>query len=317
MRASFISDIFNKNPDQLDLKDVVDFFNVDREETASLEFKSGDVTIEDLFKEISAFLNTEGGLIIVGAPRETKIQKGKRRISICNGELTYSKFRSKDWLFQKIASNISPAPTNLIIKELISSKGNVYLIDIPQSTHPPHQANADGRYFLRFECEAKPAPHGLIKALFDKRRRPTLTAEIDFNFTKGLNCDLTVSFQNASNIPADKVGFLIDVYNVINVKPDDTFTEKDDDLGRKFTMINNTGAVLVRVISANIEFSVVHKPKKENFLVMAAFWSLECDFDYKFWTISPSENKIINEGNFTTLDPNLVKALELLKENID
>jgi len=105
---SYIEKIFNKNIVDLNINDLTDFFESDQEETSILEFKSGKVEINDIYKEITAFLNTEGGLLIIGAPIEKKEKIGKNEKVICSGELTYSQFRNKDWLYQKIASNIVP-----------------------------------------------------------------------------------------------------------------------------------------------------------------------------------------------------------------
>ena len=167
MKKSFITQFFDKNPDELTVSDIQNYFNDRQEESPTLEFKSGDAEINDVFKEVAAFLNTEGGLLIIGSPRETRETIGKRVINFCQGEVTYSKFVSKDWLHQKLFSNITPSPTEIYIKEIVTEKGNIFILDIPQSTNPPHQSTADGRYYIRLENESKPAPHGLIQALFD------------------------------------------------------------------------------------------------------------------------------------------------------
>ena len=85
---SYIKKIFNKDIDNLNISDLVTFFETEQEETSVLEFKSGDVEIIDLYKEITAFLNTEGGLLIIGAPREIKKTIGKTVVKTCIGEVT-------------------------------------------------------------------------------------------------------------------------------------------------------------------------------------------------------------------------------------
>lgn len=66
--------------------DIKDFFSTRQEESSTLEFKSGEVDVTDIFKEITAFLNTEGGLLIIGAPREVKEVIGKKTVVYCQGE---------------------------------------------------------------------------------------------------------------------------------------------------------------------------------------------------------------------------------------
>ncbi len=78
---SFIDKIFNKPIGSLQLKDLEEYFKEPQEETSILEFKSGEVEINDVYKEVAAFLNTEGGLLIIGTPREEEvlIKKNKKK----------------------------------------------------------------------------------------------------------------------------------------------------------------------------------------------------------------------------------------------
>ncbi len=289
--GQYINQFFGKHPDEITLSDVELFFNTRQEESATLEFKSGQVEISDIFKEISAFLNTEGGLLIIGSPEETKETIGKRTSRYCIGNLTYSKFISKDWLNQKIFSNITPSPTNIYIKEIHTSYGNVFILDIPQSLQPPHQSNSDGRYYIRIDNEAKPSPHGLIQALFNKRKVPKLSAEIIREQTDINTDSLFVALKNNSAIPAEKVGFIIDVYNAEVSANFHGFRHiQKDELGVKFSYSGNTDQVLVSVMSLGIEFAVHHFEKK--YVVMVSYWCKDTDFDATIFTINPEKNSI-------------------------
>jgi hypothetical protein len=296
MNSDYIEKIFGKNRNEVTINDLKEYFTTPQEESSVIEFKSGEVEINDIFKEITAFLNTEGGLLIIGAPRETKKTIGKNIIKICEGDLTYSNFKNKDWLYQKIASNIVPTPTNLKIEEYLTEEGNVFLIDIPQSLNPPHQCSADGKYYLRLERDAKPAPHGIVQALFDKRRVPSLSAEIDIEQIGSHSDKIFLRIKNESNIPADKVSFIIDIYNVENVVSTQQFELFEDPLGDKFSMSNHSKQVLVQIISLPINFKVQHFGK--DYLIFVAFWCRDLDFDFKYFTYSPSEKKIVTEATF-------------------
>lgn len=287
---SYIKKIFQKDIDQLTISDLNSFFETEQEETSVLEFKSGDVEIHDIYKEIGAFLNTEGGLLIIGAPREKKVKVGKNEKVFCKGPLTYSKYRNKDWLYQKICSNITPTPIGLKIFEHLDTQGNVFVIDIPQSSIPPHQCSSDGRYYIRLERDAKPAPHGLVQALFLKRRLPKLDASINFTRLSDFSDKVIVSVKNNSNIPADKVSLIIDVYNVLNVESDHRVRRLNDTLGLKYSISENAGQVLVQVISMPVEIIVTHE--QIEYMVLVGYWCKDTDFDFKFWTYSPTEMKI-------------------------
>lgn len=294
--SNYILNIFNKDRDEIALEDIKSFFSTPQEETSVLEFKSGNVEIIDVYKEITAFLNTEGGLLIIGSPRERREKLNKNEITICEGDLTYSNFRNKDWIYQKIASNITPIPTDLKIVEFITEEGGVFLIDVPQSSIPPHQSSADGKYYIRLEREAKPAPHGIVQALFDKRRKPKLIADISISDKDSTSDEIEVRIRNESVIPADKVAFIIDIYNVEQVVSDYKFRFFDDSLGKKYSMSNKSDQVLVQVISIPINVHIRHK--NSEYVVMVGYWCKDLDFEYTFFTYCPKQKKIITEGSF-------------------
>lgn len=290
MKENYISQFFKKDSEDIDESDIVAFFSNRQEETSNLEFKSGDTEINDIFKEIAAFLNTEGGLLLIGSPIESKEQRGKLTIRYCQGQLTYSKFQSKDWLYQKIFSNITPSPTNIFIKEISNENGIIFLIEVPQSKHPPHQSNADGRYYIRIDNEAKPAPHGLVQALFEKRNKPQLTAKVERNLLNIGIDKLDVRIQNLSTTPADKVSFIIDVFNVASITDNNFVSSTEADFGQKFSASINTNQVLVRVISVGHTFKL--KNRNQKYLVAIYYWSKDSDFDGTHFIIDPINNSI-------------------------
>ncbi|NOY47207.1 MAG: ATP-binding protein [Chlorobi bacterium] len=295
--SNYILNIFNKNKEEITLEDIKSFFSTPQEETSVLEFKSGNVEIIDLYKEITAFLNTEGGLLIIGSPRERREKLNRNEITICEGDLTYSKFKNKDWIYQKIASNITPTPTDLSIVEFITEKGGIFLIDVPQSSIPPHQSSADGKYYIRLEREAKPAPHGIIQALFNKRRRPKLVAKININRIDDYWDNIEVSVQNTAPIPADKVNFIIDVWNVNKVESDHSFEAFTDALGDKISLSTQASGVLVRVVSVTIKFKVQHN-FGEDYCVQVSYWCKDLDYDFNFNSYSPITQQLTGEGSF-------------------
>ncbi|MNU25471.1 Divergent AAA domain protein [compost metagenome] len=146
----FYKDLYDINEN-----DVIDFFQNSPEESSILELKSGETKIESIYQEVCALHNMEGGMLIIGAPRPRKAD-GKEYF---DGELTRSSFKNKDWVYQKISSNISPAPSGLRIHDIKMSDGKyIQIIDIPKSSHPPHQCLNNGIYYLRFESESRFAP---------------------------------------------------------------------------------------------------------------------------------------------------------------
>lgn len=171
--------IFGKDLQDIKLPDVEAFFSTEREETDKLEFKSSpetqrsnnsiDEQIKVILKTICAFSNSEGGLLIWGAPAE------KSGSSVCIGSLLpLGKEFKRDQLIAKIANSIIPSPQGVRFLSIPKEDKFIYIIEVPKSEYSPHQY--DNRYFMRMDGQTKPAPHHLIEALFKKISFPNIEA---------------------------------------------------------------------------------------------------------------------------------------------
>lgn len=213
---SFSSAFFQKDIYSITRQDLEVFFTTEQEENASLEFKSGETSLEDVYKEVAAFLNTEGGLLIIGAPRESK-RENDPKIKVCKGPLTpCTKILSKDTLTRAIAGNIMPSPAGIRIQEIYIEGGSAYILEVPQSMTPPHQVTEKGIYFIRLERDAKAAPHGVVEALFRKRDRPALTAKLelfgpDYPLLEEKAYCISIFLHNESYISAENVGWELEL----------------------------------------------------------------------------------------------------------
>ena len=273
----FAETIFGKKINQITLDDFRDFFSIEREESSKVEFKSGEVEIEDIYREVCAFLNSEGGILLIGTPREKKVVITKKNFKrVCVGELVPSMYRNKGWIIQKIAANISPYPSNIEIHEILTPTGNYFILDIPQSTTPPHQCLNEGKYYIRLEEEAKPASHGIVQSLFFTRQKPKINVKIkigsDKDRPKNEN-EILISVVNESEIPTDNFSFLVNIINVEDIisgeyhENSGGFRKKEDG---GFIMQGNTNQVLINKLVLPIRFYVVHKIQP--FLVSVMVW---------------------------------------------
>lgn len=251
---SYCKTIFNKEIHNLEFKDLEFFFKEEQEESHILEFKSGESQLVDIYKEITAFLNTQGGLLIIGTPRETTNKEGDR---VCVGNLTNSDIRGKDWLMQKITSNISPSPTDIKIQELKNNL-KIFVLEIPKSTFAPHQVSDKGQYYIRLEREAKPAPHGIVEALFFKRQRPNIECEVILTTNEEL-VTMDISLSNTSEYTADGIGYVINLGGVEAIISKENISNNFESNGEGiFFTSNSYPSVLVKGLA--IPSKIVLKP---------------------------------------------------------
>jgi hypothetical protein len=279
--------IFGKELYQITRVDLEEYFSVPREETSLLEFKSGEIKINSIFKEICAFLNTEGGVIVIGSPKEQKVQKpGKRMRRICKGELEPSEFRSKKWLYGLISTNIVPFPKGIEIHQIPADEGNYFIIEVPQSYNPPHQFLTDGRYYIRIDKEAKPAPHGIVEALFYKKQKAQLRVDLQIdraeNGAETFN-NIGVNIRNISQFPADQVSYLIQLFNIEEihsdgVPADSKISEKEDG----YEIEGQCRQVLVDDRSLEIRFKIMNR--LQPYLISVLAWNKQAGM-FKFYSL--------------------------------
>ncbi|MFW5944505.1 MAG: helix-turn-helix domain-containing protein [Bacteroidota bacterium] len=270
--------IFGKALFQITKEDLEEYFSIPREETSVLEFKSGQIKINAIFKEICAFLNTDGGIIIIGSPKERKVPKsGKFSRRICEGMLIPSEFRDKNWIESLIAANIVPYPHGIRIHEIREKEGNYFIVEVPQSQKPPHQFLNDGRYYIRLEKEAKPAPHGIVETLFFKQIKAQLQAELNIermdHTAEHLN-KISVEIRNISSVPAENVSYMLRIFNIEEIQQDGT--------SFKLPFKGNNGNFELQGVFEDsltddktlpIRFNVMNK--QEPFLISVLTWNKE------------------------------------------
>jgi hypothetical protein len=188
-----IQSLFGKTIDQLTERDLISFFEVPRYENDKLEFKSyrifsknqekGSKTSKNneafraVVQTICAFLNTDGGILIWGAP-EGKISDGSEKAFY--GNLTPLELNlEKDQTINKIVGHINPTPNRIRFQAIqLKSQQFVYVFEVSPSDFAPHQVY--GTYFMRLDGQSGYAPHQYVDALIKKIKVPRL--EMRFHF---------------------------------------------------------------------------------------------------------------------------------------
>lgn len=203
---NYSENFFGKNLTDLEYDDIGQFFVEEQDETNHIELKSYssihgnfNKNIDGVIRSICALLNSEGGIVIWGAPEGSVVEGKTEKVFV--GELSpVPELKEKDWLVNKISDSISPLPIGINVKILEKDGNYVYVFEIQKSTYSPHQFK--NIYYARLDGQTKPAPHYLVEALFKKITYPHIEGFIKFDkiHNNGMNyfLDLTIFIFNFS-----------------------------------------------------------------------------------------------------------------------
>lgn len=174
----------SKSFDDVTIEEVENYFNDVHEESNRIEYKSfspgGNIEgkLKPIISSICAFLNSEGGILIWGAPYGSNHPEGNGKIF--TGQLTYvDEYIEKDKLINKISDSIYPMPVNIKVRILENSNRYIYLFNIQPSNIKPHQF--ENKYLIRLDGQTRPAPHYYIEALFKQIKYPQVEGYIKPN----------------------------------------------------------------------------------------------------------------------------------------
>jgi hypothetical protein len=202
-----------------------------------LDFKSSDVIDrpssgkkyekfrDSLCEAISAFGNTEGGVVIYGI--EAKAINGSRDVVQSLKPLNNC-IEAHDY-FRKIKLNLStPTISGIQCVPVEVGRGNEgYLVFfIPKGEHQPYRAEHDRAYYQRTIDSCVIMNHEVLKAMFYPRLMPAYNLELQIRrFGKELS-DIGVyaHLTNVGNATAENVVIRMEVYPHCLIG---TFTEKD------------------------------------------------------------------------------------------
>jgi len=193
MAMSFSEHFFGKPIGALEfVSDLEPFVRKEAPESQNLEYKSRGSLLSEHGDVISAFLNSGGGLLIVGAPREVEVLlEGGKKARVCRGPFTPLPEISKNDARRSLLSKVTPLPSGVLLNPVRCEGGCVIVVDVDSSEYPPHQH--DGTYWVRLDGETRRATHALVESLFLQRRGPNLECRLEI-----LHCRL-VDDGSASN----------------------------------------------------------------------------------------------------------------------
>ena len=159
--------IFNK--EIITEEDIEKLISEKTEESINLEFKaagsfdSGSAKKREMGKDVSAFANSAGGILIYGIEEIDHIANAK---SFIDG----NKF-TKEWIENVLHTNIHRKIEGLeIIPIRFEDKfeKTIYVIRIPESNDAPHMAG--NKYYKRYNFKAQPMEEYEIRQLYNRTR---------------------------------------------------------------------------------------------------------------------------------------------------
>ena len=197
--------------DNLEGKDIVEFFSVEQEESQHLEFKSYSQSpqrrvkiLPQIADSLSAFSNSDGGVLIWGSPIE-QLEKDKSDKVIrryCKGEVQGLPLTDLDSIGRGLRDKLSPTISHLRVKDFRIGEKMVVVFEVKESDIPI--MSSDKSFWIRNNFEKSKASFAMVDYLFRKRKYPDLflkVSSISQSFPKVGKINLRIDFEVFNNSP--------------------------------------------------------------------------------------------------------------------
>lgn len=216
-------------------KDLRNLIETQAEESTYLDFKAAgalDKTNDkraEIAKDVSAFANSDGGIIVYGIKEENHVANG---FSFIDGN-EYT----KEWLERVINDGIQRRISEVQIFPIRVNgdiKQTVYVVKIPRSENAPHMCVKRHIYYRRYNFESVPMEDYEIRDLYNRTIIPKLGI---------IGCFLNKKPNKFENQKSTKFSFMTMIYNYGKVLSRDYklisyFFCKDETLSPKYNPAN-------------------------------------------------------------------------------
>jgi len=184
--------------------DLQKFVNDKIPEDLHLDYKASDALSDkkknEILKDVSAFANSDGGMLIYGI----KEDKQTHTFSIDIG-IDASTRNWQEWVGQIIDSGISPQISGIKINSIRLDSGNfAYAIEIPKSSRAPHQSS-DKKYYKRSNSQSQPMEHYEIDDIRNRSHLVLPLVNVDIEIKQGTLIKFVIS--NQGNWIAENISF--------------------------------------------------------------------------------------------------------------
>jgi len=136
----------------MDINYIIELIN--QGENGSVEFKRSDVKLDSLCKEIIAFSNSSGGVVIIGVDDDGTIL----------GVESHRNY--EEWVVNIARNNIIP-PVNIQSREVVWDGKKIVVVEVPKGKDRPYQDNT-GRFYIRIGSTNRIASLNELMRLFQQ-----------------------------------------------------------------------------------------------------------------------------------------------------
>ena len=155
--------------------DLLELISTQAEESVYLDFKSAgaldkkDDKRAEIAKDVSAFANSDGGIIVYGMNEENHVAHS---LSYIDGNVY-----TKEWIERVINNGIQRRIEGVNIYPIRVDgdvRKSVYVVSIPRSANAPHMCSKRHIYYKRYNFESVPMEEYEVRDLFNRAAIPNL-----------------------------------------------------------------------------------------------------------------------------------------------
>ncbi|MBP3766903.1 MAG: ATP-binding protein [Prevotella sp.] len=156
-------------------EDLRELISTQAEESVHLDFKSAgafdkkDDKRAEIAKDVSAFANSDGGIIVYGMNEENHVAHS---LSYIDGNVY-----TKEWVERVINNGIQRRIEGIKIYPIRVDgdvRKSVYVVSIPRSANAPHMCSKRHIYYKRYNFESVPMEEYEVRDLFNRAAIPNL-----------------------------------------------------------------------------------------------------------------------------------------------
>lgn len=172
-------------------QDLDDLIKNRVQESLHLDYKDSralsDNARQEIAKDVSAFANADGGMIIYG------IRENEHLPEAIDEGVDHTRF-SREWLEQLILDNINPRVDGLHISQIpLTADRSAFAVKIPKSYRGPHQDQITKRYYKRYNFKSQPMEDYEINDLRTRRLVVSPLVNVDIDIQHGVMVYVVIS----------------------------------------------------------------------------------------------------------------------------